>query len=110
MHLVIAQSAEALDAAKSWGDQAPVRALGFVAFGALVWFFPRHLKEMATEARKERQESREEFASTIREVSERAEAQAEKCDEVQVQAATTIRENSEALTAEPSVGLGQRQR
>jgi hypothetical protein len=33
------------------------------------------------------------------EVSERAEAQAEKCHEVQVRAAETIRENSEALGA-----------
>ena len=42
---------------------------------------PPSLYEMQTEARKEQQESREELATTIQEVSERAEAQTEECHE-----------------------------
>jgi hypothetical protein len=97
MHLVIAQSADALDAARSWGDQLPALGLGLLGFGILVWLFLRRLKEMGEESRAERESRDSLFSKTIAEVSERSEAQAERCHQVQAEAVSTIRENSEAI-------------
>ena len=97
MYLGIAQSAEITDAARSWGDQLPALGLGLLGFGILVWLLLRRLKEMGEESRSEREARDRLFAATINEVSRRSEAQAERCHQVQAEAAATIRENSEAI-------------
>jgi hypothetical protein len=44
---VLAQSTEIVDAAKGLSNQAPVLALGFLAFSIVVWIFLKWIKEQA---------------------------------------------------------------
>jgi len=68
-----------------------------LGFGILMWLFLRRLKEMGEESRVEREARDSLFAKTIAEASERSEAKAERCHQVQAEAVSTIRENSEAI-------------
>jgi hypothetical protein len=93
----LAQAAEAVDTVGGWGQQAPVLALGFLAFGALVWFFLHHLRAMQADARAEREARDQSFTAAIKDISERGAAQAAACHEVQQESAARSRELAETL-------------
>lgn len=103
------QSTEAVQAVSGWGQQAPMLALCIAGGAVAAWLVGRHLKETRKadaeerakrdeEARKEREARDALHAATVKALADRWDVQAERCHEVQQDAAKAIRENSAALS------------